>query len=71
MSFLKDSMTNKIIAPALEWPRLLEQARALAPEAFDEHGNPLNLIHGEWGFPGHPKPFSVTCRWHDAWQFTR
>lgn len=50
-------MTNKIIAPALEWPRLLEQARALAPEAFDEHGNPLNLIHGEWGFPGHPKPF--------------
>lgn len=50
-------MTNKIIAPALEWPRLLEQAKAIVPEAFDEDSNPLNLIHGEWGFPGHPKTF--------------
>lgn len=50
-------MTKKMIAPGLEWPRLLQQARALTPEAFGDDGHPLNLIGGEWGHPGHPKPF--------------
>lgn len=50
-------MSKKMIAPGLEWPRLLEQANALTPEAFDDDGHPLNLISGEWGHPGHPKPF--------------
>lgn len=49
--------THKIISPGVEWPRLLEQARALVPEAFDAPGHPLNLIAGEWSHAGHPKPF--------------
>jgi acyl-CoA reductase-like NAD-dependent aldehyde dehydrogenase len=47
----------KLIAPDVEWSRLLASARAVAPEAFGSDGQPLNLIGGEWGHPGHRKPF--------------
>jgi acyl-CoA reductase-like NAD-dependent aldehyde dehydrogenase len=47
----------KTIAPDVEWTGLLARARALVPEAFGGDGQPLNLIGGEWGHPGRPKPF--------------
>jgi acyl-CoA reductase-like NAD-dependent aldehyde dehydrogenase len=47
----------KQIAPDVEWSGLLARARAVAPEAFGPDGQPLNLIAGDWGHPGHPKPF--------------
>lgn len=47
----------KMIAPGFEWPALLGQLRAAAPEAFGSDGNVLNLIEGDWGFPGHGKHF--------------
>lgn len=31
--------------------------RALVPEAFDEEGRVLNLVSGEWGYPGAGKPY--------------
>ncbi|WP_448544153.1 aldehyde dehydrogenase family protein [Roseiflexus sp.] len=50
-------MSNKIIAPGVEWAHLLDQAKTLVPEAFSHEGHPLNLIGGEWCCPGHPKLF--------------
>ena len=47
----------KIIAPGFEWPHLLGQLRAAAPEALGSDGNVLNLIAGDWGHPGHGKLF--------------
>jgi acyl-CoA reductase-like NAD-dependent aldehyde dehydrogenase len=35
---------------------VLARARAAAPEAFDADGRPLNLVRGEWGTRGHPRP---------------
>ncbi|HMQ33058.1 MAG TPA: aldehyde dehydrogenase family protein [Chloroflexaceae bacterium] len=49
----------KMIAPGLAWPRLLEQLRAAAPEAFGSDGHVLNLIGGEWGHPGHGKHYAT------------
>jgi acyl-CoA reductase-like NAD-dependent aldehyde dehydrogenase len=46
----------KMIAPDAEWARLLGAARDVAPEAFGGDGQPLNLIEGAWGHPGHAKP---------------
>jgi acyl-CoA reductase-like NAD-dependent aldehyde dehydrogenase len=39
-----------------DWPTLAAAARAIAPEAFADDGHPLNLIAGEWGYPGRRKP---------------
>jgi acyl-CoA reductase-like NAD-dependent aldehyde dehydrogenase len=47
-----------MIAPDAEWSHLLDRAAAVAPEAFGPGRRPLNLIEGEWGFPGTPKPFT-------------
>ncbi|MFV9504508.1 MAG: aldehyde dehydrogenase family protein [Oscillochloridaceae bacterium umkhey_bin13] len=49
----------KIIAPGLEWPNLLAQLRAAAPEAFSASGEALNLIGGEWAYPGHGKRYAT------------
>ncbi|GAB4429188.1 MAG: aldehyde dehydrogenase family protein [Chloroflexi bacterium OHK40] len=49
----------KIIAPGLEWPQLLGKLRAAAPEAFGADGHILNLIEGDWGYPGHGKHYST------------
>ncbi len=49
-------MTN-MISPSVDWTMLLTSARALVPEAFGSDGQPLNLIMGEWGHPGHGRPF--------------
>lgn len=48
-----------MIAPGLEWPHLLGQLRAAAPEAFGADGSALNLIGGEWGHPGHGKHYAT------------
>lgn len=45
----------KMIAPGFEWPHLLGQLKAAAPEAFGSDGNLLNLLEGDWGHPGHGK----------------
>lgn len=47
----------KTIAPGFEWPHLLSQLKTVAPEAFGSDGNPLNLIEGDWGHPGHGKHY--------------
>lgn len=46
-----------IIAPSVEWNRLEAQMKSLVPEAFTSDGHALNLIAGEWGHPGHGKPY--------------
>jgi acyl-CoA reductase-like NAD-dependent aldehyde dehydrogenase len=46
-----------MVLPQAEWPRLLARVRSLAPEAFDSHGQVLNLLEGGWAEPGHGKPF--------------
>ncbi|EIM75021.1 aldehyde dehydrogenase [Nitritalea halalkaliphila LW7] len=46
----------KILEKA-EWPRLLEQAKKIAPEAFGPSSEPLNLIAGRWQVDGNKKPF--------------
>ena len=48
---------SKQIRPGMEWSTLYAQARAVAPEAFGEHGHVLNLIEGAWGHPGNRKHF--------------
>lgn len=40
-----------------DWPTLLAACRAAAPEAFAADGQPLNLMEGEWGYPGRRKPY--------------
>jgi acyl-CoA reductase-like NAD-dependent aldehyde dehydrogenase len=45
----------KMIAAGFEWPHLLGQLKAAAPEAFGSDGNLLNLLEGDWGHPGHGK----------------
>ncbi len=47
----------KMIAPGLDWPNLLSQLKAAIPEAFAANGDPLNLIEGAWGHPGHGKHY--------------
>lgn len=48
-----------MIAPSVEWEHLLGQLKSAVPEAFGSDGNPLNLIQGEWGHPGHGKRYST------------
>ncbi len=40
-----------------EWSHLERRVRALVPEAFDKEGRVLNLVAGEWGYPGAGKPY--------------
>jgi acyl-CoA reductase-like NAD-dependent aldehyde dehydrogenase len=47
----------RMIAPGLEWPRLSAAARHVTPEAFGSQGQPLNLVEGEWKFPGNAKTY--------------
>ncbi|NJN17993.1 MAG: aldehyde dehydrogenase [Oscillochloris sp.] len=49
----------KIIAPGMEWSHLLERIAATVPEAFRSDRQVLNLIEGNWGFPGHAKHYST------------
>ena len=44
------------VKPEGRWEAVLARARAAAPEAFDADGRPLNLVRGEWGTRGHPRP---------------
>lgn len=48
-----------MIAPSVQWEQLLGQLRSAVPEAFDNNGNPLNLIGGQWGNPGHGKRYAT------------
>jgi acyl-CoA reductase-like NAD-dependent aldehyde dehydrogenase len=45
------------IFPGAEWSTLYSRAQAIAPEAFRNDGQVLNLIEGEWGHPGFGKHF--------------
>lgn len=45
------------ILPEAVWSRLTNEARVVAPEAFSEDEQPLNLAEGAWGHPGRRKPF--------------
>jgi acyl-CoA reductase-like NAD-dependent aldehyde dehydrogenase len=45
------------IHPRADWTTLTANLRSEAPEAFDSEGQALNLIAGEWGYPGRGKPF--------------
>lgn len=49
--------TGKTVLPSAEWSRLLAQTRSLVPEAFDPHGQVLNLLEGKWAEPGHGKRY--------------
>ena len=48
---------SKFISPWASWPKLIEEHRKAAPEAYGTEGNLLNLIGGAWGQPGHGKLF--------------
>jgi acyl-CoA reductase-like NAD-dependent aldehyde dehydrogenase len=48
----------KMIAPEVEWPRLVTEVQRVVPEAFDSDGRVLNLLEGAWGHPGHAKPYT-------------
>lgn len=48
----------KQILPKAEWSVLLEQLKNLIPEAFNEEGNVMNLIKGEWNNQMNLKPFN-------------
>lgn len=52
-----DGRTGKRIVPGAEWPTLYARAQEIVPEAFGDHGQVLNLMQGEWGYPGHGKRF--------------
>ncbi|MBV9282804.1 MAG: aldehyde dehydrogenase family protein [Chloroflexi bacterium] len=45
----------------MEWPTIYDRARAILPEAFGEGGRVLNLVEGEWGYPGHGKRYISAC----------
>jgi len=56
-----DGKSRKRILPGAEWPGLYGRAQAVLPEAFGDHGQVLNLLEGEWGYPGHGKRFVSPC----------
>lgn len=53
--------TSKRIVPGAEWATLYHRAQEIMPDAFGGFGRVLNLIGGEWGYPGHAKPFVSPC----------
>jgi len=56
-----DAETERHILPEAQWDTLYRRAKEVAPEAFDARGNVLNLIAGEWGYPGRRKVFISPC----------
>lgn len=50
--------SSKHILKKAEWALLYNQMLSLIPEAFDNNKHPLNLIRGEWQFPGNQKLFT-------------
>lgn len=48
---------SKTFSSKAEWDLLYQQARSVAPEAFDNQNHVLNLLEGEWGHPGHGKHY--------------
>src|SRR6266536_5548225 len=50
-------LTSKMVLPDAEWPKLLAKTRALVPEAFDNQGQVLNLLEGQWGEARHGKHY--------------
>lgn len=52
---------NKRILPGATWPALYARAQEILPEGFGDWGHVLNLIGGEWGYPGNAKPFVSPC----------
>jgi acyl-CoA reductase-like NAD-dependent aldehyde dehydrogenase len=50
--------SNKHILKKAEWAFLYNQMLGLIPEAFDNNKRPLNLMEGEWQFPGNQKLFT-------------
>jgi len=51
---------TKIVSPKVEFNGLLAQVKNITPEIFDNEGNFLNLVGGEWKFSGKPRDF-VSC----------
>jgi acyl-CoA reductase-like NAD-dependent aldehyde dehydrogenase len=50
----------KIVSPKVEFNGLLAQAKTVTPEIFSDDGGFLNLVQGEWQFPGVPRDF-ISC----------
>ncbi len=48
----------KHILPKAEWSVLFKQLKDLIPEAFNEDGNVMNLIKGDWNNQMNMKPFN-------------
>jgi acyl-CoA reductase-like NAD-dependent aldehyde dehydrogenase len=48
---------GKQLLPRAAWPALARAVRDILPEAFASDGHVLNLVGGEWGYPGHGKLF--------------
>ena len=48
-----------MVAPSVQWGKLIGQLRSAVPEAFGYDGNPLNLIEGQWSHPGHGKRYAT------------
>jgi len=49
------------LVPGADWASLYKRAQAIAPDAFRDHGQVLNLVEGMWGRPGHGKQFDSPC----------
>ncbi|MGV3589046.1 MAG: aldehyde dehydrogenase family protein [Adhaeribacter sp.] len=47
----------KVILPEAEWQVLLNKAKSVTPEIFDNESRVLNLIAGEWKNHGRGKPY--------------
>ena len=47
----------KIIAPEVEFSKLLADLQQAVPEIYNAEGGYLNLLEGKWQEPGQPKPF--------------
>ncbi len=50
--------STRMVHPEAEWSKLMARVRATAPEAFDQHGNVLNLVEGGWSHPGNGKHYA-------------
>ncbi|GAC1445788.1 MAG: aldehyde dehydrogenase family protein [Chloroflexota bacterium] len=53
--------THRQIPADAEWATIFRRMQETVPEAFDQSGQVLNLIGGEWGHPGHGKVFLSPC----------
>jgi acyl-CoA reductase-like NAD-dependent aldehyde dehydrogenase len=50
-------MSTKVLKADFEWNLLLQQAKAIVPEAFHTDSCPLNYFEGKWHDLGHGKHF--------------